>query len=249
MPDKDVSEFIGRSSEVHQSLRNFIKQERDSCEFVSLGENCSTSWYLKSVGLKRYSYPFDWLFSSPEIVLDCINDRFTNFLDKTLLFNIEGRTSAGHRHYHASLFNHRNPLDSDEDFAYYERCCERFLALSKSAKKLVFFITLINEPNKRAGWAQGFSMQYKMPEQQNIASLSPLFATLKQNFNNVQFIVLNHYTDSQRTAEFNQIDEDIAQITFCAKGRSTGVKYTDPVDDFCFKLIMAGANINSAAQP
>ena len=50
-------------------------------EFVSIGPCCYTTEYIKNNGLRNHSYPFDYIFSSIEMVNHCINDKFKNFLD------------------------------------------------------------------------------------------------------------------------------------------------------------------------
>ena len=50
-------------------------------EFISIGPCCFTTEYIKSSGLCNHSYPFDWIFSSIEMVNHCITDKFNTFLD------------------------------------------------------------------------------------------------------------------------------------------------------------------------
>ena len=128
---QEAMEFIREAEIVKKQLGGFLPVKNDQNNFVSIGENCSSAWYLKQVGLKRASYPFDWAFSSPDIILDCIN--------------------------------------------------------SKS-----------------------------------------------------QFIIVDHYTNQFRKAQYRIIDESVITIQFSAGGASTGVYYCDPLDDFCYKLLMRG---------
>lgn len=58
-------------------------------EKVSIGENCNSAWYLKETGNKNASYPYDWIFSSGEIVTHTIKDDFKSFLNKELIFHIK----------------------------------------------------------------------------------------------------------------------------------------------------------------
>ncbi len=48
----------------------------------SLGTLCHTATLLKRNNLKISSYPFDWIFSNINIIIDCIEDDFNSFLDK-----------------------------------------------------------------------------------------------------------------------------------------------------------------------
>jgi len=50
------------------------------CEFISLGCYCAPSYALQALGLKRYSYPFDWVRSPAEGVIQCLNNGFADFL-------------------------------------------------------------------------------------------------------------------------------------------------------------------------
>ena len=50
--------------------------------FISIGPLCGTAEILKENNLRTSAYPFDYIFSSLEMVKHCINDRFNIFLDK-----------------------------------------------------------------------------------------------------------------------------------------------------------------------
>ena len=105
-------------------------------DYVSLGQNCMASWYLKQVGLKKRSLPFDWIFSSLDIIEHTVDDKFSIFLDPD--YFIKGKVT-GHRLYHQNMFNHKSPLGED-NYSYYKRCCERFLKLLTSERQTLFVI-------------------------------------------------------------------------------------------------------------
>ena len=50
-------------------------------QILSLGYRCSSAGILKSLGLKRESYPFDWLVSRLPIIEHCIQTDFREFLN------------------------------------------------------------------------------------------------------------------------------------------------------------------------
>lgn len=54
-----------------------------SNEFISLGCFCGVSRTLQALGLKRYSYPFDWVRCPVEGVIHCLENRFEDFLTFT----------------------------------------------------------------------------------------------------------------------------------------------------------------------
>jgi len=232
--------FISQAEEASRKLRIFAQVEHQTVSFVSLGQNCSSSWYLKQLGLKQASYPFDWIFSSPEIIMDCIGDNFTKFLDKNLIVENQGGLSAGHKTYHTNMFNHRNPLRNQEDFDYYQRCCNRFLTDIKSTAPKIYLMTLINEPEKRQMWAKGFTEAFKMPRKQKLSEFQDFIRYFKTCDPHAKFIIVDHYTEQEQSVAAEIVSDDIFLLRFCAGGTSDGVLYQDALDDFCFKLILSG---------
>lgn len=232
--------FIEQSIRCREAIARFVGTRTDETSFVSLGENCSTAWYLKQVGLKEASYPFDWVFSSPEIVIDCIESRFETYLDRKRIVEKRGRNSAGHADYHTNFFHHRSPLESEDDYSYYSRCCSRFLALLQSKRPTFFVITLINEPSKRLAWSTGFNERFPRPDNQDATSLLQLMKKLKGENLPCRFVVIDHRTNGEQGITANIIDEDLIFVRFLAAGGSTGVFYENYLDDFCFKVAMTG---------
>lgn len=236
----ETSRIMTNANDAKWQLATFMGNAPQPREYISLGENCSSAWYLKQLGLKTVSNPFDWVFSSPDIILDCVNDNFKRYLDKSLIVPAQDNLSAGHAIYHRDFFNHRNPLKSDEDYQYYQRCCERFLASLTSQVTPCYLITLINEPTKRRQWAQGFTPHFPMPINQSLSSISTLITTLQHKNPSARFIVIDHYTNSEKLTKVDVSSENVFFIEFHAKGKSSGVFYPDHLDDFCFKLILTG---------
>lgn len=58
----------------------------------SLGYRCSSAGLIKSLGLKRESYPFDWMVSRLPIIEDCIETDFKYLLDPNHYTCIESTT-------------------------------------------------------------------------------------------------------------------------------------------------------------
>jgi hypothetical protein len=207
---------------------------------ISLGQRCSSAWYLKEAGLKKESYPFDWVFSSTDIVLDCVADSFGKFLDKSLIEVLPDGQKAGHTVYHSTLFNHRSPLKSDADYQYYVRCCDRFMAQIASKANTLYLITLINEPHKRPGWAKGFDRDFQMPTQQSAATVRPLISALLMGNENSKFLILDPYTNQVPGVWYETISRHVLLVKFYAQGNTNGVFYPDKADDAAMKLILSG---------
>lgn len=112
---------------------------------ASLGYYCFSSSLLKAKGWKRYSLPFDWVFSSEAVVLSCLLDDFRTFLDRSLYtpHNSGGRPTCGHRTYCSKMFNHHDPLSGPQDYDYFVRCVARFRALRDlpEGRHILFLLT------------------------------------------------------------------------------------------------------------
>ena len=129
-------------------------------EFISIGPYCCTADLLKAHRLRRTAYPFDYIFSSLEIVKHAIKDNFNIFLDKQ--YYTEGTTpdSTIHTfyckfldtdlllHHHmkenypkdykvssGNMFHHHN-LMSNDMYENYKRRCYRLMNVINSGKKI-----------------------------------------------------------------------------------------------------------------
>ena len=129
-------------------------------EFVSIGPCCYTTEYIKNSGLRNHSYPFDYIFSSIEMVNHCINDKFKMFLDLKYISDcnhsfydkkIKTNLLACHSYHVLGLykppvtFPHHN-LHIESIYNSMQRKCNRFLDLLNSNKKifLVYIIKYIS---------------------------------------------------------------------------------------------------------
>jgi hypothetical protein len=114
---------------------------------VSLGCACNTSLYLKELGLKLFSLPYDWIFSNLNMIQHTIEDDFKSLLDLDLI-NSKKPKQAGHSYYHNRLFNHHNPKDNQNDYNYYQRCIAKFKTMLGSSDRKLFIHTIYQEPEK-----------------------------------------------------------------------------------------------------
>jgi hypothetical protein len=139
--DKPQSLFLGEELINGREIKNVI----------SLGSHCLTAGILQKYKLKKHSYPFDWIFSSPEVVYDCLCDDFKLFLDKTYHVSITGNRinnspeqGAAHKHFESKygtkeFFTHRD-ITLSENFEYYERTVKRFLDVLENDEGKIFII-------------------------------------------------------------------------------------------------------------
>ncbi len=63
------------------------------------------------MNMKKCSFPFDWIFSNPNMIIDFIDNDFKIFLDRNLHIphekNTNSKQSSGHIVYGGQIFNHR----------------------------------------------------------------------------------------------------------------------------------------------
>jgi hypothetical protein len=115
----------------------------------SLGTKCFSSQLLKRNNLKKESYPFDWIFSDLDIIIDCIKDDFIIFLDKSYYVDIQDKwndNQCGHKYYHPNMFNHHDPRN-EKDYQYFVRCVDRFNNLLYKLENKLFIISYLNLTN------------------------------------------------------------------------------------------------------
>lgn len=119
---------------------------------VSLGSFCLPSMLCQDNGLRTYSLPFDWIFSTPQMVRDCLADDFAVLLDRRHYRSIADpkkndptrEAAAEHdlfceRYGIPGLFAHRDPT-READYLYYVRCVTRFRQLLRSQDTKLFLI-------------------------------------------------------------------------------------------------------------
>ncbi len=214
-----------------RSLADLAGSRTRGAAFVSVGQNCSTAWYLKAVGLRAAAMPFDWVFSSPQIIDDCLGDDFGAFLDREQIVPIDnGR--AGHRRYHARMFNHRNPHVGDH-YAAVERSVRRFRELYASCRPLVFVSTSLPEHDARPGWRDGFIQSFEAPANTD-ARLE--YLGLLERFASrgapTELVVFEQRTRRELPrVEVVRREPGFAVVAFDSCGASNGVFYVEAQDD------------------
>lgn len=154
------SEYKGRAAKMAASYVNADLASRGwqlingqpVKHIVSLGSFCLPSLILQDNGLRRYSLPFDWIFSTPQMVCDCLADDFETLLDRRYYCSISDprrddptrEAAAEHGLYRdkygiTGLFAHRDPT-RESDHLYYVRCVNRFRQILRSADSKLFMI-------------------------------------------------------------------------------------------------------------
>lgn len=70
-------------------------------EYVSLGSNCSVTWWLNELGLRNCAYPFDWSNITIQQLNNALTNNFVNYVDTLEVkfiskkyLNINGNSTA-----------------------------------------------------------------------------------------------------------------------------------------------------------
>jgi hypothetical protein len=115
---------------LRRSLGGGDAREPGRVNYISLGSHCHMAQALKQAGLRTWSGPFDWIFSSPSMVRHCLADDFATLLDPAQLETTplsERRNPeecrGRHTYYSAHhgvpfVFNHHDPASSPEDYRF-----------------------------------------------------------------------------------------------------------------------------------
>ena len=224
-----------------EELFSGISEWKGSTEFeyIGLGQNCNASWYLKETGLKKASYPFDWIFTTPEIICHMIEDDFKTLLNKQHLVPLG--MDAGHKVYHASFFGHRNPASSNSDFEFLERCVARWNRMMDEKRPVLFTTVVLNEPDKRKRFKRGFKGQFKMPVGQKLDDFEPMIQLLQSKNPNCKFLFIEQYTEGDFSLKPVTQNATSYWLRYSCKGSNSGVKYLNDFDDLIMKTLFRGS--------
>lgn len=128
-------------------------------EHVALGTFCHVASALRDAGLRRWTGPFDWIFSTPAMISACLADDFAAFLDPAQLASVppaelahgakrQGRHLVYEERYGLPpLFNHHDPAASASDARSFERAAGRMrAALGSGGRNLLYMMSEVRWP-------------------------------------------------------------------------------------------------------
>lgn len=199
--------------------------------YCSLGEFCHASALIKANELKLASYPFDWIFSSDQMIKHCIEDDFRTFLNKSEYnSNLSNPEICEHNFYATMvenyqkaegfddrekvIFNHHNPLVNQDHYAYFERCVNRFRELLASDEEKTFVI---------------FQREYKNITDGVMKSLQ-LSQFLKNYTTNFTLLVIHQTVGDEQSYQLIQ-GENLKFINLKTLSKSAGINFKNPIDD------------------
>lgn len=187
----------------------------------SLGTSCHSACWIKNMNYKKCSYPFDWIFAKPDIVIDCLHDDFKTLLNKKYhikhLSKEKGR--SGHKKYHEKLFNHHDVL-TEKDYNYFVRCVNRFHLLLKKKQNKLFIITYTN--------------QKKNISNEDLDNINKIYYSLKPLTNNFELLVIYHKLGNELKININNLNNNFKLLEIITKDKSTGIRMSNKYEDRFF---------------
>ena len=206
----------------------------------SLGKICHSSEILKKNMHKTCSYPFDWIFSNSKMIIDCLEDNFNIFLDKSYYINISNKR-CGHAYYNREivnhyfrlnqvLFNHHNPLNNENDYNYYTRCVNRFRELLNCEESKLFIIININQDDVNED------------QKNHIIEFNNKFSKYTKNY---KLLFIYHIKNKPNNYhEFTHVD-NIDFLVLHTLSHSNGVNFTKNNDNiYLNNIILKTYNFN-----
>lgn len=137
---------------MHRARRHLGRLVPGQRAWVSIGTFCHAASALREAGLRQWSGPFDWIFSTPALVADAIEEDFENFLAPRYLQSVpEHLLTPGttrqcrhllfeERYRLPTLFNHHDPVSSQEDRETLARAIARFRSALANPRGNTFFM-------------------------------------------------------------------------------------------------------------
>lgn len=209
---------------------------------IAFGTFCHVAAALRASGLRRWSGPFDWIFSSPGLIADCLEDDCAALLDPRQLRSVpEAELTFGatrqcrhpafeERHGLPPLFNHHDPARVAADAAALRRSVRRLRLALRTPRRNVLY--MMSETPRAEG---------------DVARLAALLTRLPSR--NALVVVTTRVSPErsrgERQREVGTVP--VREVDLALATRSTGISYPDPADDACLRRTLAEVGRAAAA--
>jgi hypothetical protein len=211
---------------------------------ISLGTDCYASFAFKLMGVKRASYPFDWILSTPSMVADVLQNDFCRFLDPKYhrATPLESRRSplegvCDHLFYQEHfgvdrVFMHRD-VTAETDREYYRRAVERFRAVMRSEQTKLLLMTNIAARHASA---------------EDFAALCEI---IDGQYRNAKLLVLNFQlaVDGDVADVGSRLERECGEhqlIEFRSSSKLNGMTFSNWLDDLVIRGIVGQYEMNLA---
>lgn len=193
---------------------------------VALGTFCHIASALRDARLRRWTGPFDWIFSTPAMISACLADGFATFLDPAQLTSVasadlahgarrQGRHTAYEERYGLPpLFNHHDPAASASDARSFERAVARMRGAIGPGQRNVFYMM------SEIRWPEG-----------EVAELAArLGSTASRNTLAILTVEGGAAEHASTMGERNVKGCRVLDVDIRTHSRSTGIAFSDPRD-------------------
>ncbi len=201
-------------------------REPGSRNHVSLGCNCQMAHVLKTLDLRHWSGPLDWIFSMPGMVRDCLADDFSSLLDREQLETIPDAERRGadiwrgrhrlyrERHGLECVFNHHDPAANAADYTF----------LSEGVRRLRTALDTSGIDNRL------WMMTHLHTERTLAVEIADLLAS-RASRNHLTFIQIKTGHAAVRVVEAVDLRPDLRWLTVETSSEPVGLRLADPADD------------------
>lgn len=200
-------------------------REPGALNHISLGSHCHMAQILKAEGLRRWSGPFDWIFSAPGMVRDCLADDFSALLDRSQYEStpLDERmapheTRCRHRLYrerHAIpfVFNHHDPASSEADYRFLQAGVRRLR-------------TALDTPGTR----NRLYLMTTVPTDETVFPEIRKLLAARRAQNHLTVLELVAGAETPATVELAR-EDGFDRWKVETRSPSTGIRFADPADD------------------
>lgn len=200
---------------------------------VSLGCNCQMAHVLKTLDLRTWSGPFDWIFTMPGMVRDCLEDNFAALTDRRELESIPAAERRGpdiwkgrhrlyrERHGLECVFNHHDPAADPADYAF----------LTEGVRRLRQSLDTAGTRNRL------WMMTHLYTPREVVEAIDTLLAR-RSSRNHLTFVQLVTGKGQVETAEALDLSPSLRWLTIHSPSEPVGLRLADPADDAALVAII-----------
>ena len=217
-------------------LRSLLGPRRAGVEHIAFGTFCHAASALRGAGLRTWSGPFDWLFSCPGMIADCLEDDFAALLDPRHLRSVPAAELSGgvrkqcrHLLFEARyglppVFNHHDPAGVPADARALERAVRRLRrALGRPGANVLYMA--FDGPAKCDGMDRVRREVARCRATNTLVAIGLVPAPAR----------------SERCVRIDRDGVPTVEIELRTLGRSQGAAFPDPEDDRLLQAALLAA--------
>ncbi len=221
---------------LHRLGRRLVRRDRREpgpANTISLGCNCQMAHVLKTLDLRTWSGPFDWIFTLPGMVRDCLADDFAALTDRRELESIPQQERRApdiwkgrhrlyrERHGLECVFNHHDPASDPDDYSF----------LTEGVRRLR---TALDTPGTRN---RLWMMSHLHTPRAVVEEIDALLGQ-RASLNHLTFVQLVTGRERVAIAEAPDLSPSLRWLTVHSPSEPVGLRLADPADDAALVAII-----------